>query len=196
MLKQKIEIKLGFKPMIQSLTYSHNQKQYPLLGDDTKTLEDHGITDRESAQLGFSEFEICVFNELKENIKDMVGIPPEKQKISIDKEGEANHRVPQDNEDMLSIVEEGDVVVSKCPANQFEIFVQYGYRKKAITVYGTDMVENLKKVIKKEIGIVPAKQTLTIHTVLEDGKQIQNFGIGPSSTIYLSGFESKPRRRD
>ncbi|KAL3120426.1 hypothetical protein niasHT_005747 [Heterodera trifolii] len=215
MLKQKIAIELGFKPMIQSLTYSsHNQKQYPLLGDNTKTLEDHGITAGESAQLGFSEFQICVFNdgkelrvlmkiddtvkELKEHINDMVGIPSEKQKISIETEGEATHRVPQDNEDMLSIVADGDVVVhvSECPAHQFEIFVQYKNRKKAITVYGTDMVENLKKEINKVIGTVPANQTLTIHTVLEDGKQIQNFGIGPSSTIYLSDVESKPRRRN
>ncbi|KAL3069439.1 hypothetical protein niasHS_018164 [Heterodera schachtii] len=214
MLKQKIEIELGFKPMIQSLTYTHGKKQYPLLADDTKTLEDHGITASESAELVFSEFQICVFNdgkelrvlmkiddtvkELKEHINDMVGIPPKKQKISIAKGGEANHRVPQDNEDILSIVEDGDVVVhvSECPAHQFEIFVQYEHRKKAITVYGTDMVENLKKEINKVIGTVPANQTLTIHTVLEDGKQIQNFGIGPSSTIYLSDVESKPRRRN
>ncbi|KAL3069440.1 hypothetical protein niasHS_018165 [Heterodera schachtii] len=193
MLKQKIEIKLGFPPKKQSLRYVYKQNPYPAeLYDDSKTMEDHAIEDRVTVQLKLKEFEICVFNgsqelrvavngdetveDLKEEIKAWIGIP---SKLKL-KNKDGTEKVLKDE---LKI--------------ETKSWVGTPFKLKLKNKDGTETVlkDALKEETKAWVG-TPFKLKLKnkdgTETVLKDASQTLAFyGIGGNdNNIYIEQAES------
>ncbi|KAL3088950.1 hypothetical protein niasHS_009624 [Heterodera schachtii] len=190
MLKQKIEIKLGFPPKKQSLRYVYKQNPYPAeLYDDSKTMEDHAIEDRVTVQLKLKD---CVFNgsqelrvavngdetveDLKEEIKAWIGIPS-KLKLK--------------NKDGIETVLKDEL------KEETKAWVGTPFKLKLKNKDGTETVlkDALKEETKAWVG-TPFKLKLKnkdgTETVLKDASQTLAFyGIGGNdNNIYIEQAES------
>ncbi|KAL3121969.1 hypothetical protein niasHT_001968 [Heterodera trifolii] len=140
--------------------------------------------------------------ELKKQIQTKTKIPPKKQTLEL-KKSNGTLTVLKDKKTLkhYGIVKDGTAIFLSV---KFEIILEADTmitkwsKMIAFEVYGTETVEELKKMIKAESGIEPEEQTLrknnnTNGPVMDDkNKTLKNYGIGKGAFLFLSvKFEIK-----
>jgi ubiquitin C len=197
-IKDEIENKLGIPPEDQRPTF----KGKPL--PDDSTIDDNGIKHGDTIDLGPMEIKVrgpdgrvatipvtpdTPIDDIKDDIEDKLGIPPEDQRPTFKGKPLPDNSTIDDNG-----IKHGDTI----DLGPMEVNVRApDGRVATIPVTPDTPIKDLKKKVKKDLGISPKDQRPTFNDKpLPDDSTLDDNGIKHGDTIDLEPMEIKVKAPD